>query len=228
MGPRARARAAGRRGRRRRALRQGRSFASCPEGLALVGALPREDPRDALCGRAGRGARRDLVPAPGGPAPGRGRRPRRRRGPRQRRHAPAQARRRGLRRPRARRGGPAPPRARRRDRRAARPRAGRGAGHRRAGGPGAASPGRGGRPGLGLPAGAERAVVRELQADCHSAVGAHAAAREEAACTSAPGSGPPTARRGWPTSSTATRPEALGTQVARRLLAAGARELLSP
>jgi hydroxymethylbilane synthase len=88
---------------------------------------------------------------------------------------------------------------------------------------------------LGLDAGsawrcllAERAVVRELQADCHSAVGAHAV----------PGELHGLVLRAWVGAQDGSAwvtdeldgedPEALGTLVARRLLAAGAGELLAP
>ena len=97
--------------------------AELPEGLTIAGVPERADARDALCGaddarraaRRGRGRHRE--PAPARAAAGRPPGPRRRGGPRQRRHAAAQARggrlrgaRAGARRPRPARplrGGPA-------------------------------------------------------------------------------------------------------------------------
>ena len=76
---------------------------------------------------------------------------------------------------------------------------------------------------------AERALVRALEADCHTPVGAHAqvlARRRADGC--ARSSEPPTAAPGCATSSTATEPERLGAEVAQRLLSAGAREVLAP
>ena len=74
---------------------------------------------------------------------------------------------------------------------------------------------------------AERALVRALEADCHTPVGAHARSRAADAHGCARSSGPPTAAPGSATSSTARDPERLGRRRSpQRLLSAGAREVL--
>ena len=69
---------------------------------------------------------------------------------------------------------------------------------------------------------------RALGGRCHTPLGAHAAPAAGVACACAPSSACPTARPGCATSSrrSAGEPERLGREVAARLLAAGARELL--
>ena len=75
---------------------------------------------------------------------------------------------------------------------------------------------------------AERAVVRVLEADCHTPVGAHASSlpdgrlRLRAFVGAADGSS-------WVRDDcSGEEPEELGAEVARRLLSAGARDVLDP
>jgi hydroxymethylbilane synthase len=73
---------------------------------------------------------------------------------------------------------------------------------------------------------AERAVVRALDADCHTPVGAHAVALDDGALSLRAFVGAPDGSAWVRDSLDGTDPEALGTAVAERLLAAGASEVL--
>lgn len=84
-------------------------------------------------------------------------------------------------------------------------------------------------PETGITLAAERAAVRALGADCHSAVGAHATVVDDTLTLTAWAGRPD--GTAWVRDSQAAAndeaPEALGHRVGGRLLAAGARELLS-
>jgi hydroxymethylbilane synthase len=73
---------------------------------------------------------------------------------------------------------------------------------------------------------AERAVVRVLGADCHSAVGAHATVGTDSTVAVVAWVGAPDGSAWVRDQLEGDDPEALGVAVAQRLLAAGARELL--
>ena len=73
---------------------------------------------------------------------------------------------------------------------------------------------------------AERAVVRELGADCHSAVGVHATVGTDTSVALVAWVGAPDGSAWVRDELEGEDPEALGVAVAQRLLAAGARELL--
>jgi hydroxymethylbilane synthase len=75
---------------------------------------------------------------------------------------------------------------------------------------------------------AERALVRELQADCHSAVGAHAVAAGDGRLHLRAWVGAQDGSAWVADALDGDDPDALGTEVARRLLAAGAGGLLAP
>jgi hydroxymethylbilane synthase len=74
---------------------------------------------------------------------------------------------------------------------------------------------------------AERALVRGLQADCHTPVGAHADAREGGGLTLRAFVGAVDGSAWVRDELEGDDPERLGEEVARRLLAAGAREVLA-
>ncbi|TML06313.1 MAG: hydroxymethylbilane synthase [Actinobacteria bacterium] len=74
---------------------------------------------------------------------------------------------------------------------------------------------------------AERAVVRVLEADCHSAVGAHCQRTSHPSLRLVAWVGAPDGSAWLRDELEGDDPEALGTAVAERLLSAGARELLS-
>jgi hydroxymethylbilane synthase len=73
---------------------------------------------------------------------------------------------------------------------------------------------------------AERAVVRALDADCHTPVGAHASPRPEGGLTVRAFVGAPDGSAWVRDELDGSDPEALGAAVAQRLLSAGAREVL--
>jgi porphobilinogen deaminase len=195
-----------------------------PAGLALVAAPPREDPRDALIGALGRGwgrrrraARRSCAPARRGQRAG---------GARQRRHAARAPRGRGVRRDRARgrRAQAAGPRGGDLEVLDLVPAAGQGTVVLAA------------RTGVTVPDGlndpptwgalrAERACVAALDADCHTAVGAHwDGVRFQAWVGAEDGSA--WLRDAIAVAGTAEEPDALGQLLAERLLSAGANEVL--
>ena len=75
---------------------------------------------------------------------------------------------------------------------------------------------------------AERALVRALEADCHTPVGAHAQVRAPDALTLRAFVGAPDGSAWVRDELDGSEPERLGAEVAARLLSAGAREVLAP
>jgi hydroxymethylbilane synthase len=78
-----------------------------------------------------------------------------------------------------------------------------------------------------LALGAERALVRALEADCHTPVGAHAQVRAPDALTLRAFVGAPDGSAWVRDELDGSEPERLGAEVAARLLSAGAREVLA-
>ncbi len=207
-----------------------------PDGLELIGAPVRADARDALCGSGvarrapGGGPHRHEQPAPGGPAPGAAAGPGRLRPPRQRGHAAAPPGGRRLRGDRPGDGRPRPPRARRR-RTARRARPVTRAGLSRA--RGAERGCRGGRAIAGLRDTAaeaalrcERAVVGALGAGCHTPLGVHAVTAAGGGLSLRAFVGRDDGTEWIRDELVGADPVELGRALARRLLAAGAGEML--